>query len=54
MSDLKESEYQKFENIKHLNADGIGFWYARKLAPVLDYLCWENFTKVTDRAMLAC
>lgn len=54
MSDLKALEYQKFEDIKLLNADGIEFWYARKLVPVLDYLRWENFSKVTDRAMLAC
>ena len=26
----------------------------RELAPVLDYARWENFSKVLDRAVLAC
>ena len=54
MSDLKAPEYQKFEDVKHINEDGIEFWYGRELAPVLDYLRWENFSKAIDRAMLAC
>lgn len=54
MSVLKAPEYQKFEAIKHINDDGIEFWYARELAPVLDYLRWENFSKAINRAMLAC
>ena len=54
MSVLKAPEYQKFEAIKHINDDGIEFWYARELAPVLDYLRWENFSKAINRAILAC
>lgn len=54
MSKLKAPEYQKFEDVKHINEDGIEFWYGRELAPVLDYLRWENFSKAIDRAMLAC
>ena len=54
MSNLKAPEYQKFEDVKHINEDGIEFWYGRELAPVLDYLRWENFSKAIDRAMLAC
>jgi DNA-damage-inducible protein D len=34
--------------------DGSEYWSARELAPVLDYAKWENFSKVIDKAMLAC
>ncbi len=54
MGSLKAPEYKKFEDIKHINDEGIEFWYARELAPVLDYLRWENFSKAIDRAMLSC
>ncbi len=54
MSNLQAKEYKSFEDIKHLSDDGSEFWYARELAPVLEYVQWRNFSKVLDRAMLAC
>jgi DNA-damage-inducible protein D len=54
LADLKAKEYKTFESIKRIRADGAEFWCARELAPVLDYTKWENFSKVLDRAMLAC
>jgi len=54
MSNLRAKEYQGFEQIKHIDEQGNDFWYARKLAPVLEYVEWRNFNKVLDRAMLAC
>ena len=54
MSDIKAKEYQGFEDIKHRDENGVEFWFARELAPVLEYHKWENFSKVIDRAMLAC
>ena len=54
MADLKAEEYKSFESIKHSREDGTEFWLARELAPVLDYAKWENFSKVINRAMLAC
>ena len=54
MSNLIAKEYQNFEQIKHTDENGIEFWFARELAPVLEYSKWENFQKVIDRAMLAC
>ena len=54
MSDLKATEYKRFEDIKVIRADGSEYWPARELASVLDYTKWENFSKVIDRAMLAC
>jgi DNA-damage-inducible protein D len=54
MSNLKAKEYKSFEAIKHVSDDSNEFWYARELAPVLEYVQWRNFAKVLDRAMLAC
>jgi DNA-damage-inducible protein D len=54
MSDLKAKEYKRFEDIKRVRADGGEYWSARELALVLDYTQWRNFTKVIDKAMIAC
>jgi DNA-damage-inducible protein D len=54
VSTLKAKEYKSFEAIKHVSEEGDEFWYARELAPVLEYVQWRNFTKVMDRAILAC
>jgi DNA-damage-inducible protein D len=51
---LNLKEYKSFEEIKQTGEDGTEFWYARELATVLQYTKWENFTKVINRAMLAC
>ena len=34
--------------------DGAEYWSARDLSKVLQYSKWENFSKVIDRAKLAC
>ena len=47
-------EYKRFEDIKHIKADGTEFWYARELAIVLDYTQWRNFQNVIKRGMIAC
>jgi DNA-damage-inducible protein D len=54
MSELTAPEYKRFEDIRNVRSDGSEFWLARELALVLDYSKWENFSKVIDRAMLAC
>ena len=54
MSDLNAEEYKNFEKIKKVREDGIEYWSARELSKVLQYNKWENFSKVIDRAKLAC
>ncbi len=54
MANLNAKEYQRFEDIKHTTDEGMEFWYARELAPVLEYAEWRNFNKVVNKAMLAC
>ena len=54
MADLNAKEYARFEDIKHTTKDGCEFWYARELSQTLEYTEWRNFSKVIDKAMLAC
>ena len=54
MSNLKAEEYKNFEQIKKIREDGTEYWNARELSKVLQYKKWENFSKVIDRAKLAC
>jgi len=54
MADFNEKEYKSFEEIKHRSDEGVEYWFARELAPVLEYVQWRNFQRVIDRAMLAC
>ena len=54
MSELNAKEYKRFEDIRHIRDNGTEYWMARELAPVLDYTRWENFTKVIDKAIIAC
>jgi DNA-damage-inducible protein D len=54
MSDLNAKEYRRFEDIKHIRDDGSEYWLARELSTELDYTEWRNFSKVIDKARLAC
>ena len=54
MSVLKANEYKQFEDIKYVNANGEEYWLARELSVKLDYIEWRNFSKVIDKARLAC
>ncbi len=54
MKKLIAEEYNRFEDIKQIREDDSEFWSARDLASALDYNKWENFSKVINRAMIAC
>ena len=43
-----------FEDIKHIDENGIEFWYARELMPILQYSNWQNFEKIIDKAKTSC
>ena len=43
-----------FENIKHIDENGIEFWYARELMHILEYAKWQNFKRIIEKAMIAC
>jgi DNA-damage-inducible protein D len=46
--------HRTFESIKQINDGGSEFWFARDLAPLLDYPQWRNFMPVLDKAREAC
>ena len=45
---------KSFEDIKHIDENGIEFWYARELMPILQYSNWQNFVKIIDKAKISC
>ncbi len=52
----KEENYnnRNFENIKHIDENGVEFWYARELMKVLSYKDWRYFDAVIEKAKVAC
>ncbi len=54
MSELQHYDELTFENIKHIDENGIEFWYARELQTILEYAKWDNFLNVIDKAKIAC
>ena len=53
MKEIDENN-KSFEDIKHIDENGVEFWYARELMPILQYSKWENFKKVIKKAITAC
>lgn len=43
-----------FEDVKHIDENGIEFWYARELMPILQYSNWQNFDKIVHKAIKSC
>lgn len=45
---------KSFENIKHIDENGVEFWYARELMKVLSYKDWRYFNAVIEKAKISC
>ena len=45
---------KSFEEIKHIDENGIEFWYARELMSILQYTNWQNFEKIIEKAKISC
>jgi len=43
-----------FERIRQMDDEGVEFWSARDLMPVLEYTNWRNFKGVLLKAQIAC
>ena len=55
MEQEMENTYNKrFEDIKHIDENGVEFWYARELMSVLQYSNWQNFERIIDKAKISC
>ena len=53
MKDIDKNS-ASFEEIKHIDENGIEFWYARELMPVLQYSNWQNFEKIIKKSKISC
>jgi DNA-damage-inducible protein D len=49
-----QSGQTPFERIRQVDPDGMEFWSARDLMPVLEYSNWRNFANVLLKAQIAC
>ena len=45
---------KSFEDIKHIDENGVEFWYARELQVILNYKEWRKFDNVINKAKEAC
>ena len=57
MSKLEKNQNytnETFEDIKHIDENGVEFWYARELMPILQYSNWQNFEKIIEKAKKSC
>jgi len=52
--ELQKYQKERFEEIKHIDQMGNEYWEARELMEVLEYSKWEHFSKVIDKARIAC
>ena len=52
--ELQQYDELTFENIKHIDENGVEFWYARELQNILEYMEWRNFNQVIDKEKIAC
>jgi DNA-damage-inducible protein D len=46
--------HKNFEGIKKIDENGVEYWEARELMPLLEYTEWRNFKKVIEKAMQSC
>lgn len=54
MGEVTAYSEQTFESIKHVDENGVEFWYARELQAALEYKKWNNFVEVINKAKEAC
>jgi DNA-damage-inducible protein D len=43
-----------FEEVKRISKDGIEYWHAREIMPLLGYDTWRSFDEVIKKAKRAC
>lgn len=43
-----------FESIKKINKDGVEYWEARELMPLLGYRNWREFENAIVKAKISC
>ncbi len=51
---IPSAPHKNFEGIKKIDENGIEYWEARELMPLLGYIQWRAFEEVINRAAKAC
>jgi len=51
---IELEHHRTFERIREESDDGVEFWSARDLQPVLEYSSWNKFRRVIEKAIIAC
>ena len=54
MSESLPTQIHTFESVRRSDENGNEFWFARELAPLLDYQDYRNFLRVIEKAKQAC
>ena len=49
-----DNNNKSFEEIKHIDENGVEFWYARELMIILEYKQWRRFESVINKAQESC
>lgn len=49
-----KAPHKNFEDIKKIDENGVEYWEARELMPLLEYTDWRNFNGVIVKAQEAC
>ena len=51
---IETYDNKSFEYIKHIDENGVEFWYARELMIILEYKQWRRFESVINKAKESC
>ena len=54
MNDINLYTEKIFENIKHIDDNGVEYWYARELNKVLEYSEYRKFLPIIKKAITSC
>ena len=54
MEEIIEYSQTMFEDIKHIDENGVEYWTARELQQILGYKEWRYFIAVIEKAQIAC
>ena len=54
MQEKESYDNQNVEDIKHIDENGVEFWYARELQLALNYKEWRKFENVISKAKKSC
>ncbi|MEL7641691.1 MAG: DNA damage-inducible protein D [Solidesulfovibrio sp.] len=52
--EIENEHHRTFDEIRNEDEDGNEFWFARDLAPLLEYQQWRNFVQVIEKSKVSC